>query len=372
MLTYLHNKIVHEKNALEKNFLKATNALQDQQQQVEDLREQLEVTKTMPAANHTKPNESSRAVQKYIQELMAENADKSNRIIFLQQSLLDAVGNAEKNRLSYIELQRRHEEVLQQLRDVTINYDWERRNSRRMTEKMRKQTDQIKQGEDLHREIFNLKLRISEMQEQRDEAREELREFRNVTEALNAKFDSVRQEKDQAVEFQEVCSSTVFELRKKEGILQSRLQEAYLDLNDVKRKNMRLTQENQTLRDQRDVLLQEREMTISERNSAVKERDEAMRLKKELQESRDEAIEAQLRINKVLHDDYCKLHEEMDVVRKDLRMITEQNERQRLKLREYENANQIAPVEITETVEVSSSKNKIELHAFYKRKLRMP
>ena len=330
--------------------MEAKIELESQQQQMEDLREQLEMKKTRSLPSHTK---ASQAVQRYIQELMAENADKSNRIISLQESLLHAVGSAEKERIANIELQQRHENILQQMRDLTINYDWERRNSRKMTEKMRKQTDQIKQGEDLRREIFELNLRLTEMQDERDEARDELREFRNVTEALNAKFDSVREEKEQAIEFQEVFSSTVSELRDNEEILQSKLQEAYLELNDLKRKNMRLTQECKTLKQQRDAVLNEREMTIIERNNAIRERDEALRLKKELQQSRDEAIEAQLRINKVLHDDCFKLHEEMDVIREDLRMITAENERQHLQLREYESANQMAPMEVGQRTEVS-------------------
>ena len=336
--------MVHEKNILEKKVLEATSDLESREEQMNDLREQLETTKSRSIPNQTKTAESSKAVQRYIQELMAENADKSNKIISLQQSLLEMVGNAEKDKIASMELRRRHEEALQQLRDVTVNYDFERRNSLKMTEKMRKQTDQIKQGDDLRRELFELKLRLSEMREERDEAREELREFRNVTEALNAKFDCVRQEKDQAIEFQEVCSSTVFELKEEKEVLHLKLQEAYLDLNDLRRKNMRLTEDCKSLKGQRDVLMQEREMAVNERVVAEKERDEAVRMKHDLQQSRDESIEAQIRINKALHDDYCKLHEEMDIVRADLRMITEQNELQRLKLREFENANQIVPM----------------------------
>ena len=335
--------------------MEAQLELESQQQQIDDMREQLEMKNAMPLPSNTKAIGTSQAVQRYIQELMAENADKSNRIISLQESLLHAVGSAEKERISNIELQQRHENIRTQMRDLTINYDWERRNSRKMTEKMRKQTDQIKQGEDLRREIFELNLRLTEMQDERDEAREELREFRNVTEALNAKFDSVCEEKEQAIEFREIFSSTVFELRENEGILQTKLQEAYLELNDLKRKNMRLTQECKTVKQQRDAVLHEREMMIVERNSAVRERDEALRLKKEMQQSRDEAIEAQLRINQALHDDCCKLHEEMDAICEDLRMISAENERQRLQLREYENANQMTPTKAEQSTEVSAS-----------------
>jgi len=355
MLTSVHNRMVHEKNALEKKFMEATTDIESKQQQLKDLKEQLEITKAMSLPGRARSSESSQALQRYIQELMAENADKSNRIISLQESLLQAVGSAEKERMAYLELQQRHEDKLQQMRELTINYDWERRNSRKMSEKMRKQTDQIKQGEDLRREIFELKLKLSEMQDERDEAREELREFRNVTEALNAKFDSVCEQKEQAIEFQEVFSTTVYELREKEEVLQAKLQEAYLELNDKKRKNMRLVQECKTLKQQRDAMMRERELTITERNNAVKERDEALRLKKELQQSRDDAIEAQLKINQMLHDDYRQLHEEMDVVREDLRMITAENEKQRLKLREYESVNQMAPINSPKSPEGNKS-----------------
>ena len=346
--------MVHEKNLLEKKFIEAQNDLENQQQQLKELTEQLKIANSISVQSHSN-SESSHALQRYIRELMAENADKSNRVISLQESLLHAKGSVEKERIAFIDLQQRHEAILQQMRDLTINYDWERHNSRKMTEKMRKQTDQIKQGGDLRREIFELTLKLSEMRDERDEAREELREFRNVTEALNAKFDSVREQKDQAVEYQEVFSSTVYELREKEESLQVKLQEAYLELNDVKRKNMRLTGECKTLRQQRDVVLNEREMMINERNAAIKEREEALRVKKELQQSRDETIEAQLRINQALHDDCCKLHAEMDLIREDLRTITAENEQQRLKLREYESANQMAPIAADKTTEVSTS-----------------
>ena len=352
MLSHVHSKIVHEKNALERKVLETSSNLEDQQQEVQELREQLKNSRGQSLPNHGNAAGNSFTVQRYIQELMAENADKSNRIISLQQSLLDAVENSEKDRASFVDLQRRHEEILQQLRDVTINYDWERRNSIRMSEKMRKQSNQIKIGEDLRREIFDLKLKLSEMQDQRDEARDELREFRNVTEALSAKFDSVRQEKEKAIEFQEECSSTMAELQEESQYLQAKLQEAYLDLNDMKRKNMRLTQESRTHKEQRDVLLQEREIAINERNASMKDLEEALRLNQELRKSRDDSVEAHIKINKMLQDDYNKLHEEMDVVRHELRLITEENERLRLKVRQCENARNMAPLEALESAEV--------------------
>ena len=344
-LSHFHNKVVSEKNVLERKVLEATGDLENQQMQVQDLREQLRNVRAQSLPGNGQSAESAHRVQRYIQELMAENADKSNRIITLQQSLLDAVEKSEKDRVLYLELQQRHEEGLQQLRDLTINYDFERRNSRKMSEKMRRQVDQIRQGEDLRREIFELKLKLSEMQEQRDEARDELREFRNVTEALNAKFDSVHREKEQALEFKEEVSGTVLEMNEEIQGLQIKLQEAYLDLNDLKRKNMRLTQESKTLREQRNCVLQEREVALNERNVAMKERDEAVRMNQDLQKSRDESFEAQLKINKELHEDYTNLHEEMDVVRHDLRIMTEQYEMLQLKLRQEENVRKLAPFE---------------------------
>ena len=209
LLTYMHSRTIKEKSLLEQKIIETAGSLEDEQRQTEELKEEVKTISAKTTHLKRQSAESRLPAHQYVQELVAENADKGNRIISLQHSLLCSIQKAEQDKALIDELQKRLESLLQQIRDLTINYHWERRNSMKMNEKMRRQNDQIRQGDDLRREIFELKLKLVDMKEQRDDAKEELREFRNVTEALNAKFDTVRQEKDTALGIKEEFSGTV-------------------------------------------------------------------------------------------------------------------------------------------------------------------
>ncbi len=341
-LTYMHNKMVHEKSQLERRMIETVGDLENEQMRTRELREEM-MSMSNEARGSRTSVESLQPAQQYVQELIAENADKSNIIISLQQTLLSAVSKAEQDKATMDELQRRQEEHLQQIRDLTINYDWERRNSRKMGEKICRQNDQIRQGDDLRREIFELKLKLSEMQEQRDDAREELREFRNVTEALNAKFDTVRKEKDLAIGIKENFTGTVLELDEQVQSLQMKLRKANFEYKELERKFARQSQEITTLREQRDVLLQERQVAIQERTAACKERDEALKMNQELQNSRDEAIEAQIKINKSSQDDYAMLEKELEALRCEYNALVKQFEMAQFKLEQGEKEKRLAP-----------------------------
>eukprot|EP00794_Sanderia_malayensis_P009407 gene9407-10395_t len=313
-LTYRHNKMLHEKASLEKKIIETEDSLENEQMKTKDLEEEIMHLSTETLEGSQKSAMDMIPARQYVQELIAENADKSNSIISLQQELLNASAKAQYDKTTIDELQRRYAGLCQQIRDLTINYDLARRNSKKMGEKISRQNDQIRQGDELRREIFELKLKLSEMQEQRDDAKEELREFRNVTEALNEKVDTVRKEKDLAVVIKENFSGTVIDLEEQTRCLQMKLRNLNFAYKDLERKHARQSQEIRTLREEKDILLNEREKAIQERTQVAFERDEALRMNQELQNARDDVIAAQIKINKAAQDNYSALEKDLETL----------------------------------------------------------
>ena len=318
MLTYVHSKMVQEKNSLEERLLEATGDLESQQKHVEDLKEELRSITQTAVESRKLTVENLEPINRYMQDLIKENMDKSNAIITLQHRLLVSNEELDQTRRLMEELRKKNEALMQQFRDLTINYDWERRQSKRLTERVQRQTDEIRKSEDVRREIYELKFKLTEVREERDAANEQLQEFRRVTEALNMKFDLMVQEKEEAMEIHEEVSEKIFHLQEQVHTLEMNLKEANLELKDARRKNIRMSEEIGTYREQRASLLQEREASIQERNAALKERDEALRMNQELQRSRDEAVNKQISINQELESNYKTLLNELDETRREL------------------------------------------------------
>lgn len=292
-MAYMQKKLMTEKHLVEKKYGELMNERVNQDAVIKDMQAELD----RKLESSVRKTDDWKELQKYVnhcQELTRDSVEKSNIIINLQSRLLAVTEDIENNTKRNEELRRKNESLMQQVRDLTINYDWQRTQSKRLYAQVDQNNDALRKANSTQNETYQLKFQLAHVTEERDEALHRMNEFKNVMQALNVKLDMLQQEKSS----EELTRGQVSEqhLQMKENInkLEEELKEEKNRVESFRRRNERLRQEIETHKEQRDFYLTEREHAIRNRDQVTKERDEALRFNRELQKSRDEAVRKQI------------------------------------------------------------------------------
>ena len=305
-MAYNHKKILEEKNILERKLYETTAELELQQSYFHSMHEEIMHSYCKRRATETEAEalKTNQPLQLYLQELWQENMEKGNVIIALQGKLLAVNEEFEIMKRNSEQLEQKNQALKESVKELTINYDSERRNSKKLNETVKEQTDEIQKLDSLRKTVLELKYQVGLVQEERDNCRKELEEFRKWTEVLNARFDIVAQEREELRENSEDISGRYMSVQDRVELLESKLLQSDYRYEAGQREIERLRGVIATHKEQRKQLLIERETAINERNVAIKERDTAQRLNKELQSTRDSTVNDHMALCHELEEKY--------------------------------------------------------------------
>ena len=210
------------------------------------------------------------------------------------------------------------DELLNRFTEISKNYDNQRRESMKLTEKLEIQKDNIQRAEELKVKFRQLQFTNQKLKSEKDEMLRELEELKCWTEALKARYDIVEEDRKQTQETHESTVADYSVLRDKADELELKLTISSRDIEDLKKRCKDFEQTANTYREQRDLYEKAWKETSAEREQLRKERDEATVRLTEVIRNRDEAIKRQMEHSRQFELQFKRTSEDFQSVRERL------------------------------------------------------
>ena len=290
----MQSRTLKEKQLTEMKLLETTSELQLSLKSNEELKFELEQLNSNPGLEEDVTQLHDLLM--HCQELVEENSEKSNIIIALQARLLAINEDSEKRHKMSETIQIKNKYLMQQVKDLTINYDFQRTESQRLMNKVDKNTNDAKQSALSQRQIHSLQYLNHNLTQERDDGRNKIEEYKKVVIALNARLSFLQEQKDCESERRSEISEEYLKLRQQVKTLEFEKEQGRNSYEFYKNRNDRLNTEITSHKEQIAFLTKELDSSVLERNQAINERHEVLKYNKELLRSRDEAIQNQIEI----------------------------------------------------------------------------
>jgi len=294
-MAYMQSKMTKEKTLLENQVRDLQIQMKERDELVEELTLEINLKDKLISSKENSQELKNAYLQS--QSLLIENAEKSQLIIALQAQMLASKGDNEGTSRVISELTRKNENLMQQVKDLTIGYDWQRQRSNRLSEQVDQNKTELRKVCTVNRKIHELKFELLRVKEERDDAERKVKEFRSAVTELNVSYDMLQQQQYSEAEQRGQFSQESFQLKDKIHHLQQQLNIERSKTEKCKQKNEFLLKEIETYKEQRYFFLQERENAIRDLEQALKAKDDAEKFNRQLQKSRNDAVRKHIDIS---------------------------------------------------------------------------
>lgn len=286
----MHQKTQKENELLRRQVQQSNTDLTEAVKKQEELKFELSLKNTSELETNQNDHREKSDLLTHCQALVQDSSDKSNIIIALQARLLAI--NEDRNEVNrkIEELQMRNKDLTQQVKDLTINYDFQRTKSIRLQEKYEKSHSELSKSAAVTRELHVAKFNLNKVSEERDALHKKLDEYRNVVPALNAKLCLLQEQNEVESEKRTEISEEYFKIRQQAKMVEMERDQGQQLIDFLKEKIDRLEKTIEGFRDQTRFLSDELDKSSSDRHRAVQEREEIAKYNNELLLSRDTAI----------------------------------------------------------------------------------
>jgi len=299
----MHQKMQKQKKLTERKLKQVTSELDTSLKKQEELKFELSV-KDVNEIESQHDQKQLNALLTHCQALVQENSDKSNIIIALQARLLAVNEDRDEINRNVDELQMKNKNLMQQVKDLTINYDFQRTRSITLLQKYNQSNDELSKSSSLNRELHLAKFNLTKTKEDNETLNKKLDEYRNVVTALNAKFCLLQEQQEVEYEKRSEISEEYFKIRQQAKLYEMERDQGRTSLEQLREKTERLEHDVSSYREQIELLTSELDQASINRNRAIQEREEVIKYNNELLKSRDEAIRNHVDISKKLESKY--------------------------------------------------------------------
>ena len=317
-ITIRYDSVLREKDQLEKRLDKASSDLQVEQRRVVELERQKSETESLLFETHSSAKKVGEGAVQHFHTMSRELNERNNYIIALQMKLLSAQEEVEnlKNKLN--ETIHQQEGLLDRFKEVSKNYDFQRRESMQLSVKLENQKDNIQKAEELKVKFRQLQFANQKYKAEKEDAQKELNELKVWTEALKARYDIVEEDRRQTQESHESAVADCSNMRERTEEMEIKLTICKREMEDVKNRCKDLENAANTYRESRDLYQKAFKDASLEREQLRKEREDAMQRLAEVIHSRDEDMKKQMELCRQFEQGYEKTAEELQVVRDSL------------------------------------------------------
>ena len=240
------------------------------------------------ACNNAAKVEEAANVQKRVYE--KATSDSHAYLLALLMKLVSSEEEAKQLRTQVEEGRRKNEELMSKLQYLSDNFEHERCNSMKLSEKLCLQRTSVKTAECLRDRYRELQFTSQKLKMERDQAISELNELKDWAEALKARYDIVEKN---SLGYQECYDNAVVDcsqFRKQIQELQFQLSFSQRQESNVRAQNDELTRQIRKYQEQRDLYGEERIKAIKERDQARRERDEMYQQYNDAQKEKDDIL----------------------------------------------------------------------------------
>ena len=292
----MQSKTLQKNRELERTLLETARQLQAAIKYQEELQFELQIKENQEMEEADQEYMDMQGLFQHCQQLAQENAEKSNTIITLQAHLIAVNEDTEKRNKLHDKVHEKNTTLMQQVKDLTIHYDFQRRESQRLSETVERTNSNIEINASNERELHAVKFELARVKEDRDEMSAKLDECGKTIASLNAKVSLLQEQKTTESEIRTEISEEFLRLRHQLKLLELEAEQKRSSVEFYKDKMNRLTEESNVYKEQIAFLTTELENAVTERNRIANERENVIRCNSDLIKSRDEAVKNQLEI----------------------------------------------------------------------------
>lgn len=317
-LTIRYDTILKENEVLKKHLSRTSCELQEKDRLIEDLEKRKFDTEALLMESHSSAKKLVDGAALHCQVKNREMVERTHFIIALQMKLLTTKEEVDNLKEKLEETMMKKDELLNRFTEISKNYDNQRRESMKLTEKLEIQKDNIQRAEELKVKFRQLQFTNQKLKSEKDEMLRELEELKCWTEALKARYDIVEEDRKQTQETHESTVADYSVLRDKADELELKLTISSRDIEDLKKRCKDFEQTANTYREQRDLYEKAWKETSAEREQLRKERDEATVRLTEVIRNRDEAIKKQMEHSRQFELQFKRTSDDFQSVRERL------------------------------------------------------
>ena len=170
----MHERFTHERSLMQIKLKEFKSELNDRDEVIQDLTSTIESRRGEEDSINQTLLTDVEANGRKVDELFRENFDKSCHIIKLQSQLLAIKESYEKLRKSKETVSRKNEQLISQVRDLTINYDFQRSKTQRLSWQVDANKRKLENVADTKKELLAVKFELSRLKEEKESVSDKL------------------------------------------------------------------------------------------------------------------------------------------------------------------------------------------------------
>jgi len=317
-LTIRYDTVLKENEALEKQLKRTSFELLEKNRLIDELEKRKFDTEALLMESHSSAKKMAEGAALQCQVRNREMVERTHFIIALQMKLLTAKEEVDELKKKLEEGNEEKNMLLDRFKQISKNYDNQRRESMKLTEKLEHQKDNLQKAEEIKMKFRQIQFSNQKLKAEKDEALKDLEELKRWTEALKARYDIVEEDRKQTQESHEITVADFSDLRDRADELELTLTISVREINDLKKRCKDFEQTANTYREQRDLYEKAWKETSEEREQLRKDREEAAGRLAEVIRSRDEAINRQMEYSRQFEVQLKETTEELRSVRERL------------------------------------------------------
>lgn len=317
-MTIRYDEVLKQKEQMEKKLSRTSCDLLEKNRLIDELERRYFDTEAMLMESHSSAKKVVEGAAQHCQLQDREMLERTHFIIALQMKLLTTKEEVDTLREKLEESNKEREDLRNRFAQISKNYDNQRRESIKLTEKLEIQKDNIQRAEEIKVKYRQLQFTNQKLQDEKEDALKELEDLKHWTEALKARYDIVEEDRKQTQETHECTVADFSELRDKADELELKLTISVREKEELRKRCKDYEQTANTYREQRDLFEKTWKETSLEREQFRKERDDLTTRFAEVIQSRDEAIDRQMEYTRQFEQKLKKTTEELDEVKERL------------------------------------------------------
>lgn len=317
-LTIRYDTVLKENEALEKQLKRTSFELLEKNRLIDELEKRKFDTEALLMESHSSAKKMAEGAALQCQVRNREMVERTHFIIALQMKLLTAKEEVDELKKKLEEGNEEKNMLLDRFKQISKNYDNQRRESMKLTEKLEHQKDNLQKAEEIKMKFRQIQFSNQKLKAEKDEALKDLEELKRWTEALKARYDIVEEDRKQTQESHEITVADFSDLRDRADELELTLTISVREINDLKKRCKDFEQTANTYREQRDLYEKAWKETSEEREQLRKDREDAAGRLAEVIRSRDQAINRQMEYSRQFEVQLKETTEELRSVRERL------------------------------------------------------
>ena len=338
-LALRHDQVLKDYNELRLKFEDSVSEQARKQRKIEALEKQ--ICDTEEALVSEARVSASKAGEDLLQRYaVVQREGRTNQfIIQLQMKLLTAHEENETLRKQMEDARGSNNELLKQLSKVSEDYAFKKKETSRLSQQLKSQSAEMKSCEWLKLKLQEVQFENGKLQCELQEKESEVLELTKVkhwTEALTARFDLIKAEKEQALKNQEIVESKCASQRDENSDLKIRLNHKEREIEELRRSTKEVEDISRIYREERDFYSKAMTETALELEQMRQDREEAAQRHKKMLESKEASIRHQAEYLRQFETKYEESKEELEIVKLKLNQEKEDNEELRKRVSNLE------------------------------------